>query len=65
MNKQIEQDWYYAEMGQQSLWNTLNRIEEKLDKLLEKEQPKNRQDKEKKIKDTMKSDELTAFNDSF
>jgi len=43
-----EQDAYYFEMGLTSLFKSLRRIENKLDKLLEAEQPKERQDKEKR-----------------
>lgn len=54
MAKEWEEDAHYAQIGHDSLWNTLRRIEGKLDMLISKEQPKDRQSKEKAIKDSLR-----------
>lgn len=64
MNKEHEEDAYYAHMGHESLWHCLNRIEEKLDKLLEHQKEAKlwqEKGKDKAIKDTL----ITKTKDTF
>lgn len=53
---ETDQDQYYYDLGQNALWHCLRRIESKLDLLLTKEQPRDRQDKEKAIKNSLTED---------